>query len=143
MKLEVVRDYGVPLLPPHEGASATIVGDPLPAARTAAAAAATGRGPLSGEPGGGGGARGSGAGSESEVEGNKGGGDEGGSAPEPAPLPNAVTVRKAAGALLKHRDTMPLVRRRCAASPVLQVFPFDKRLDQLRDAKERRCRPRC
>ena len=72
VKLGVVREFGVPLLPPHEVASATISGEPL-----ANAPPAAGGGPGAAEP-----------------------------------RANAVTVRKAAGALLKHRDTMPPDRRR-------------------------------
>ncbi len=81
VKLGVVRDYGVPLLPPHKAATTRIAGEPLL--------------PGAGAPGG-------------------GSCEEAAVTPSEQPRPNAVTVRKAAGALLKHRDTMPLDRRRCA-----------------------------
>lgn len=83
-KLLVVRDFGVPLLPPHDLASATIEGEPIN--RNGDGGATTSSGP-----------------------------QETRAAADGDPRPNAATVRRAAGALLKHRDAMPIDRRRCVA----------------------------
>lgn len=81
-KLQVVRDFGIPLLPPDDVASATIEGEPLSVR----------------------GADGTSSGSSQGFTGTA--------------VPNAATVRGAAGALLKHRHSMPIERRRKVESVV-------------------------